>query len=214
MPGLVPGIRASMRPSVSPARTTPPSCPDSFRASMSPLTFALSSRFMPRPAPTFRVSGYPAISIGRARRRAVDARNESGHDGVREWPGREASHPETETGFPESLILKRDSPGLSGISGISWDSTGQHPIRETPKRPPDVSASRALRAWTYQRHGRACSGYPGIHEAARSRLARTTPPSCPDSFRASSSARPARPWAITWMAGTSPAMTRVGAWAG
>ncbi len=67
---------------------------------------------------SFRVSGYPAISIGRARRRAVDARNESGHDGVREWPGGEASHPETETGFRETLILKRDSPGLSGISGI------------------------------------------------------------------------------------------------
>ena len=54
---------------------------------------------------SFRVSGYPAISIGRARRRAVDARNESGHDGVREWAGGEASHPETETGFRESLIL-------------------------------------------------------------------------------------------------------------
>ena len=117
-----------MRPSVSPARTTPPSCPDlpglvpGIRASTRPPTLARSSRVMPGPARTcpdsFRVSGYPAISIGRARRRAVDARNESGHDGVREWPGREASHPETETGFRESLILMRDSPGLSGISGI------------------------------------------------------------------------------------------------
>ena len=71
---------------------------------------------------SFRVSGYPAISIGQARRRAVDARNESGHDGVREWLGREASHPETETGFRETLILKRDSAGLSGISGILRDS--------------------------------------------------------------------------------------------
>ena len=147
MPGLVPGIRASMR------------LP----------TLARSSRVMPGPARTcpdsFRVSRYPAISIGRARRRAVDARNESGHDGVREWPGREASHPETETGCRESLILKRDSPGLSGISGIPRASILFEILPSA--RPMFPHRAPCARGLTNVMAGlaRTCSGYPGIHEA-------------------------------------------------
>ena len=164
-----------MRPSVSPARTTPPSCPGmpglvpGIRASTRPPTLARSSRVMPGPARTcpdsFRVSGYPAISIGRARRRAVDARNESGHDGVREWPGREASHPETETGFRETSILKRDSPGLSGISGIL---RGSILFEKLPSaRPMFPHRAPCARGLTNVMAGlaRTCSGYPGIHEA-------------------------------------------------
>ena len=147
MPGLVPGIRASMR------------LP----------TLARSSRVMPGPARTcpdsFRVFGYPAISISRARRRAVDARNESGHDGVREWPGGEASHPETETGFRESLILKRDSPGLSGISGILRASILFEKLPSA--RPMFPHRAPCARGLTNVMAGlaRTCSGYPGIHEA-------------------------------------------------
>ena len=165
---------------------------------------------MPGPARTcpdsFRVSGYPAISIGRARRRAVDARNESGHDGVREWPGREASHPETETGFRESLILKRDSPGLSGISGIL---RGSILFEKLPSaRPMFPHRAPCARGLTNVMAGlaRTCSGYPGIHAAllalhgplprhARTRSGHLPPPDPPE-------------WAkITWMPGTSPAMT-------
>ena len=143
------------------------------------------------------IPGYPAISIGWARRRAVDARipgtspGKSGHDGVREWPGREASHPETETAFPESLILKRDSPGLSGISGILRDSI---PFEKLPSaRPMFPHRAPCARGLTNVMAGlaRTCSGCPGIHEAL-GLASPTTPPSCPDSFRASSSARPAR----------------------
>ena len=174
MPGLVPGIRASMR-------------------SRQP-TLARSSRVMPGPARTcpdsFRVSGYPAISIGRARRRAVDARNESGHDGVREWPGREASHPETETGFRETLILKRDSPGLSGISGIL---RGSILFEKLPSaRPMFPHRAPCARGLTNVMAG-LVPAIPGIRPGPLS-PARTTPTSCPDSFRASPSARPAGPW--------------------
>ena len=180
MPGLVPGIRASTRPP----------------------TLARSSRVMPGPARTcpdsFRVSGYPAISIGRARRRAVDARNESGHDGVREWPGREASHPETETGFRETLILKRDSPGLSGISGILRDSILFEKLPSA--RPMFPHRAPCARGLTNVMAGLV----PAIHAAAhpctvfprhaRTRSGHLLPPDPPE-------------WAITWMPGTSPGMT-------
>ena len=137
---------------------------------MSPLTFALSSRFMLRPARTcpdsFRVSGYPANSISQTRRRAVDARNESGHDGVREWPGRETSHPETKTRFRETLILKRDSPGLSGISGIP---RGSIPFEKLPSaRPMFPHRAPCARGLTNVMAGlaRTCSGYPAIDATA------------------------------------------------
>ena len=175
------------------------SCPDSFRASTRPPTLARSSRVMPGPARTcpdsFRVSGYPAISIGRAQRRAVDARNESGHDGVREWPGREASHPETKTGFRETIILKRDSPGLSGISGIPrgrralvsfvvapWLSLPHIMARSLPMRRAPCTAP-----WSGESdEGRSCSSprcaEPPISNVPRRRLIRiatnsTRPPS-------------------------------------
>ena len=169
MAGLVPAIHAAAQPGPLPRHARTPGLVPGIRASMSPLaTLALSSRHAQTCATcpdSFRVSGYPAISIGRARRRAVDARNESGHDGVREWPGREASHPETETGFRESLILKRDSPGLSGISGILRASILFEKLPSA--RPMFPHRAPCARGLTNVMAGlaRTCSGYPGIHEA-------------------------------------------------
>ena len=187
MPGLVPGIRASTRPP----------------------TLARSSRVMSGPARTcpdsFRVSGYPAISIGRARRRAVDARNKSGHDGARAWADREASHPETETGFRETLILKRDSPGLSGISGIL---RGSILFEKLPSaRPMFPHRAPCARGHTNVMAGlaRTCSGYPAIHRGPPT-LARCSHV-MPGLVPGISLSKPRRTLKNAWMPGTSPGMT-------
>ena len=124
------------------------------------------------------IPGYPAIPPRR------HARTCSGHlpqqdppDPKKPWMpgtspgmtarehGRSENHPETKTGFRETLILKRDSPGLSGISGIPRASI---PFEKLPSaRPMFPHRAPCARGLTNVMAGlvRTCSGYPGIHEA-------------------------------------------------
>ena len=102
--------------------------------------------------------------------------------------------------------------GFAGIKWDKWDSARQHPIRETPKRPPDVSASRAPARVDLPTSWPDLPGLvPGVRASMRPSVSPARPLPRHARTRSGHLLPPDPPeWAITWMAETSPAMTRWG----
>ena len=99
-----------------------------------------------------------------------------------------------------ATISSMEAPSSTAAATASWiaprsGSSGEHSLSHCcmarscrPRRAPYTAP------WSVA-YESGTSDYPTI---------------CPDSFRASLSASPARGWAVAWMAGTSPAMTQWG----